>query len=185
MKLVVGLGNPGRRYEHTRHNVGYAVVAELARQAGTTRTRRRFHGEVVEAEVGGVRALLLCPTTYMNRSGQSVAEARDYFKLPLEDMLVICDDLNLPLGKLRFRAGGSSGGHKGLEDIIRHLGSERFARLRIGIGQVPEGWDAADYVLARFAEGEKACIQQSIARAADAVADWACRGIDYCMNRYN
>lgn len=184
MKLVVGLGNPGRRYEHTRHNVGYAVVTELARQAAG-RPRQRFHGEVVEAEFGGVRTLLLCPTTYMNRSGQSVAEACKFFKLPLENVLVICDDLNLPLGKLRFRASGSSGGHKGLEDIIRQLGSENFARLRIGIGQVPEGWDAADYVLARFAESEKECIDEAIARAACAVADWACRGIEYCMNRYN
>ncbi len=185
MKLVVGLGNPGRKYEHTRHNVGYAVVAELARLGSGTHPRQRFRGEVIEADLGGVRALLLCPTTYMNRSGQSVAEARDFYKLPLENMLVICDDLNLPLGKLRFRASGSSGGHKGLEDIIRWLGSEGFARLRIGIGQVPEGWDAADYVLARFAESEKACIEQSIARAAGAVVDWACRGIEYCMNRYN
>lgn len=185
MKLVVGLGNPGRKYEHTRHNVGYAVVAELARRAASCRPRQRFQGEVVEAELGGVRTLLLCPATYMNRSGKSVAEARDFYKLPLEDMLVICDDLNLPLGKLRFRAAGSSGGHKGLDDIIRALGSERFARLRIGIGQVPQGWDAADYVLARFADSEKACIHEAIARAAEAVADWACRGIEYCMNRYN
>jgi len=93
--------------------------------------------------------------------------------------------LNLPLGKLRFRASGSSGGHKGLEDIIRHLRSQEFARLRIGIGQVPEGWDAADYVLARFTEAEKPRIEEAIARAARAVADWACHGTEYCMNRYN
>lgn len=185
MKLVVGLGNPGRKYERTRHNVGYAVLTEVARHAATGRPRQRFHGEVVEADLGGVRTLLLTPTTYMNRSGQSVAEARDFYKLSLDNMLVICDDLNLPLGKLRFRASGSSGGHKGLEDIIRHLGSPEFARLRIGIGQVPEGWDAADYVLARFAEAEKPQIDAAIARAAAAVAEWVCRGIEYCMNRYN
>ncbi len=185
MKLVVGLGNPGRKYEHTRHNVGYAVLGELVRRAASRPARSRFHGEVVEADIGGVRTLLLCPTTYMNQSGHSVAEARQFYKLPLENMLVVCDDLNLPLGKLRFRASGSSGGHKGLEDIIRRLGSERFARLRIGIGQVPEGWDAADYVLARFAEVEKPAIEEAIAQAAGAVADWVCRGIHYCMNRYN
>ena len=107
MKLIVGLGNPERRYQGTRHNVGFMVLAELARQCGTGRPKAKFHGEVVDAVVGGQKALLLSPLTYMNRSGISVHEARDFYKLPLEDLLIICDDLNLPLAKLRFRASGS------------------------------------------------------------------------------
>ena len=150
MKLVVGLGNPGRRYQQTRHNIGWAVLAELARKFAAGPAKRRFQGEVVEADLEGQKALLLTPWTYMNLSGASVLAARDFYKIPNEDMLVVCDDLNLPVAKLRFRAAGSSGGQKGLEDIIRRLGSEEFARLRIGIGSPPEGWDWADYVLGKF-----------------------------------
>ncbi|HID75438.1 MAG TPA: aminoacyl-tRNA hydrolase [Planctomycetaceae bacterium] len=185
MKLVVGLGNPGRKYEGTRHNVGYLVLAELARRFGTSKPRSRFHGHVVEVDLEGVRAVLLSPLTYMNRSGLSAAAARDYYKLANDDLLVICDDLNLPLGKLRVRPKGSSGGQKGLEDIIRHLGAEDFPRLRIGIGSPPQGWDATDYVLGRFSREEKAQIEQAVRRASDAVVAWARHGIQHCMNQYN
>ena len=133
-QLVVGLGNPGERYARTRHNVGFAVLAELARKFATGRAKSKFHGEVVEAELDGQKALLLGPETYMNRSGTSVQAARDFYKLPHEDLLIICDDLNLSLAKLRFRARGSSGGQKGLADVINRLGTEEFSRLRIGIG---------------------------------------------------
>ena len=117
MKLVVGLGNPGRRYQGTRHNVGYAILAELARRHGITPPKAKFHGEAVEADLGGQKTLLLSPITFMNRSGTSVQEAMSFFKLPNQELLVLCDDLNLPVGKLRFRGGGSSGGQKGLDDI--------------------------------------------------------------------
>ena len=145
MKLVVGLGNPGRRYEGTRHNVGYAILAELARRYGLTPPKAKFHGEVVEAELGGQKALLLSPTTFMNRSGTSVQEAMSFYKLPNEEMLVLCDDLNLPVGKLRFRAGGSSGGQKGLDDIIAKTGNggvcaaarrHRRRAGRLGLGRL-------------------------------------------------
>jgi PTH1 family peptidyl-tRNA hydrolase len=185
MKLVVGLGNPGRRYAATRHNIGYAVLAEVGRRYGTGKPKSRFQGEVMEAELGGRRALLLSPTTYMNLSGASVLEARDFYKVQDEDLLVLCDDLNLPLGKLRIRAGGSSGGQKGLEDIIRRLGSEAFPRLRVGIGTPPPGWDAADFVLARFTAEEQPLIDEAVQRAADAVVVWAREGVPACMNRYN
>ena len=155
MKLVVGLGNPGRKYEGTRHNLGFAVLAELAKQLGAGRPKEKFHGELVEAELEGEKLLLLGPLTYMNNSGTSVLAARDYFALANENLLVVCDDLNLPLAKLRFRPGGSAGGHKGLADIIGRLGTEEFPRLRIGIGSPPEHWDATDFVLGRFAEAEK------------------------------
>jgi peptidyl-tRNA hydrolase, PTH1 family len=185
MKLVVGLGNPGRRYEGTRHNIGYAVLAELARKFGVGPPKARFQGAVVEAELGAEKALLLSPTTFMNRSGISVQETMRFYKLAGEDLLVICDDLNLPVGKLRFRPRGSSGGQKGLEDIIGRLATEDFARLRIGVGAAPEGWDWADYVLSKFTPEERPAIELAAGLAADAVAVWAREGIDFCRNQYN
>lgn len=185
MKLVVGLGNPGRKYDGTRHNVGFAVLAELARKWGSGRPKSKFQGEVVEADLDGQRVLLLSPVTYMNRSGSSVRAARDFYHLPDEEVLVICDDLNLPLARLRFRARGSAGGHKGLADIIGKLSTEEFSRLRIGIGVPPEGWDATDFVLGKFTRQEKAEVEESVWRAADAVGAWAREGVQNCMNRYN
>jgi PTH1 family peptidyl-tRNA hydrolase len=185
MKLIVGLGNPGRKYQGTRHNVGFAVLAELARKYARSRPKSKFHGEVVEADLNGQKALLLGPETFMNNSGASVLAARDFYKLPHEDLLIVCDDLNLPLAKLRFRAKGSSGGQKGLADVILRLGTEEFSRLRIGIGAPPGGWEATDYVLGRFSPEEKPEIEEAVLRAAEAVAVWASEGIQRCMNQYN
>ncbi len=185
MKLVVGLGNPGRRYQRTRHNVGYVVLAELARKCGIAAPKARFQGEVVEAELGARKALLLSPTTFMNLSGTSVQEAMSFYKLSAQDLLVICDDLNLPVGKLRFRTKGSSGGQKGLQDIIGKLGTEEFARLRVGIGAAPDNWDWADYVLSKFTSEEVPVIERAAGLATDAVVAWACEDADYCMNHYN
>jgi len=185
MKLIVGLGNPDRRYQGTRHNVGFMVLAELARRHGQGRPKTKFHGEVVEASLAGQAALLLSPLTYMNRSGISVQEAREFYKLTLDDLLVICDDINLPLAKLRMRTGGSAGGQKGLADVIRGLGTEEFCRLRVGIGAPPDEWDAADYVLAKFAQDEIPAIEQAVREAADAAVCWAAHGAGECMNRYN
>jgi PTH1 family peptidyl-tRNA hydrolase len=185
MKLVVGLGNPGRRYEGTRHNVGFAVLGELARRWATRKPRARFHGEIVEADLNGQRVLLLSPLTYMNRSGLSVREAKEFYKLADEEVLVVCDDIHLPLGKLRFRARGSAGGQKGLEDVIQQLGTDAVPRLRIGVGSPPAGWDWADYVLARFHPEEQAEMALAIPLAAEAVVAWTREGIEYCMTRYN
>ena len=185
MKLVVGLGNPGRRYRGTRHNVGFSVLAELAGRFGDGSVKARFHGETVDASFEGHRVMLLSPLTFMNRSGTSVQEAKSFYKIPDEDLLVVCDDLNLPVARIRIRPQGSSGGQKGLEDIVRRLGTEQFARLRIGIGAPPEGWDWADYVLSKFTKEESGEIEEAVSRAADAVVLWACEGIETCMNRYN
>jgi PTH1 family peptidyl-tRNA hydrolase len=185
MKLVVGLGNPGRKYQGTRHNVGFDTVAELARRHGIGAMRSQFEAEVIEADLAGQRALLVQPQMYMNRSGTSVVRARDFFKLADSELLVVCDDFNLPLAKLRVRAKGTAGGQKGLEDIIRCLGTNDFARLRIGIGPVPPRWDPADFVLGRFAAEEQKEIDVGIMRAADAVVHWAMDGVATCMNRYN
>jgi len=185
MKLVVGLGNPGRKYQGTRHNVGFETVAELARRHGIGSVRDQFDAEVLEADLAGQKALLLRPQTYMNRSGASVVRARDFYKLPHEDLLVVCDDFNLPLARLRARPKGSAGGQNGLEDIIRSLGISEFPRLRIGIGPVPARWDPADFVLSKFSRDERKEIEVAIQRAADAVEHWAREGMASCMNRYN
>ena len=185
MKLVVGLGNPGRKYDGTRHNVGFEVLAEVARRYGSGKPKAKFNGEVVEASIAGERLVLLCPTTYMNRSGTSVLAARDFFKFSNDEILVVCDDINLPLAKLRIRAKGSSGGQKGLADIIRRLGGDEVSRLRIGVGAPPEGWDAADFVLGKFTREEQTEVEPAILSAADAVNTWARDGIATCMNQYN
>jgi len=185
MKLVVGLGNPGRRYEGTRHNVGYIVIGELAKKRSASGSKTRFQGETAEADLDGEKALLLTPTTFMNLSGASVLAARDFYKISAEDLLVVCDDLNLPLAKLRVRAAGSAGGQKGLEDIIRRLGTDGFARLRIGIGAPPAGWSWPDFVLSKFTKEEIPAMEQAVARAVEAIEVWAREGIATCMNRYN
>jgi len=185
MKLVVGLGNPGRKYEGTRHNVGFLVIAELARKYGQSKPKQAFQGEILEARLDTEKTLLLCPHTLMNLSGGSVLAARDFYKIPAEDLLVVSDDFNLPLAKLRFRSSGSSGGQKGLEDIIRRLGTDEVPRLRIGIGSPVGGREAADFVLGRFTKAELPDMEEAVWRAADAIVVWAREGLAVCMNRFN
>ena len=185
MKLIVGLGNPGRKYQDTRHNVGYNVLAELARRHGPVSPKKKFHGEAAEISYHGDKVLLLSPTTYMNLSGNSVASAREFYRLPLRDILIISDDLNLPLGRIRFREKGSCGGQKGLRHIIQQLGSDSIPRLRIGIGPVPENWDAADFVLGKFSKEERPRIDEIIVQAADAAECWLRSGPTETMNRFN
>lgn len=185
MKLVVGLGNVGRKYEQTRHNVGFQVLGELARRHGTAGPKNQFQGETVEATLGGHKTLLLAPHTLMNRSGSSVRAACDFFKLPLDDLLVVADDFHLDRGRLRLRSQGSAGGQKGLADIIRALGSDAWARLRVGIGTPPPQWDAADYVLGKMTGNERTEMELACQRAAEAVEVWAREGIQVAMNRYN
>ena len=185
MKLIVGLGTPGRKYENTRHNIGFEVIHELARRFHADPARDRFSGRQSEANFQGERVLLLCPETYMNLSGRSVGEAMSFYKLPLEDLLVVCDDFNLPLGRIRLRPKGSAGGQKGLNDIIKRMGSSEIPRLRLGIGPPPEKWDVADFVLSRFTKSEAETVQDSIRRAADAAEVWQKLGIQESMNQYN
>ncbi len=185
MKLIVGLGNPGRKYVGTRHNIGFVVIDQLAAKHGRGKSKADFQGEVVEAELEGLKTLLLKPQTFMNRSGGSVLAARDFYKLADQDILIVCDDFNLPLGTLRIRPRGSSGGQKGLEDVIRRLGSDEISRLRIGVGEPMAGYEAADYVLGRFKKEELPAMDEAAWRAADAVGVWAREGIEVCMNRYN
>ena len=185
MKLVVGLGNPGRKYTGTRHNVGFEVIGRLALMFGAESPRMKFDAEVAEAQIGGERTLLMLPQTFMNRSGQAVHAALTFYKLTREDLLVICDDFNLPLGRLRLRPSGTSGGQRGLEHISQLLGSNEFSRLRLGIGPVPPQWDAADFVLGKFSVEDAADVEPMLKRSADAVECWVKQGIAAAMNQYN
>jgi len=184
MKLIVGLGNPGRKYEQTRHNVGFVAASKLAALVSAGPSKVRFEGEFAEA-VMGEKLGILWPQTYMNLSGKSVRKACDFYKISPQDVLVVCDDLNLPTGRIRIRASGSAGGQKGLADIIRHLQSDEFARLRIGIDRPPPGWDSADYVLGKLSKDERDKIEASTTAAAKAAIDWASQGVGFAMNRYN
>jgi PTH1 family peptidyl-tRNA hydrolase len=185
MKLVAGLGNPGRRYVDTRHNLGFRVVERLAQRLGAAAARQRFEGELSEANWGGQRVLLLAPQTYMNRSGRSVLAARDFYRIEHHDILVVCDDFQLPVGRLRVRPRGSAGGQKGLDDVIQRLGDQQVPRLRIGIGTPPPDWDVADYVLSKFSKEDLPVVEDAVARAADAALVWVEHGIEACMNTYN
>jgi PTH1 family peptidyl-tRNA hydrolase len=185
LRLIVGLGNPGRRYAGTRHNLGYEVLEELGRRHGIEPTRRKFRGGLGEGMIAGHRVVLLQPKTYMNLSGESVAPAMRFYDLPLTHLLVICDDVHLPPGGIRLRRSGSAGGHNGLISIIQHLGSESFPRLRIGIGEPPPGLDQVRYVLMPFRREEMAEVREAIDLAADAVEAWLGEGIEAAMSRFN
>ncbi len=185
MKLIVGLGNPGRKYEQTRHNVGFMAAAKLAALISASPSKIRFEGEVAEGSTNGEKLVVLCPQTFMNASGKSVRKACEFYKMSPVDLLVICDDLNLPSGRLRIRPGGSAGGQKGLTDIIGQLGTESFARLRIGIDRPPPEWDVSDYVLGKFAKEDQEKIESATTRAAYAAIDWANEGAAFAMNKYN
>lgn len=185
MKLVVGLGNPGPKYAGTRHNVGFDVLDRLAEAAPGSAVWTKFEAELCDITLGTERVLLAAPQTYMNLSGRAVRAVMDFYKIAPPNLLVICDDLNLEPGKLRLRPSGSAGGQKGLQNIIQHLGTQDFARLRIGIGRPPGRMDAAAYVLQRFTEGEREIMDVTVAEAAEGVGLWAREGIQAAMNRLN
>ena len=183
MKLIVGLGNPGPKYAGTRHNVGFDVVDALASRWGIGLTAEKFHGWFVLHRICGERVVLLKPMTYMNRSGRSVGAAGRFYKLELEDLLVISDDMALPLGSLRMRVRGSSGGHKGLQDIADQLGTDEWCRLRLGIGE--QIGESSAYVLSRFMQDEEGVIERVQQRTADAIECWIEHGAELAMTRFN
>ncbi len=183
-KLVVGLGNPGSKYEGTRHNIGFEVIDQLAKGGYGATFTRKFDGLLAETEIEFCRVLLLKPETFMNHSGRSVRQAVQFYKIDLSDLLVVCDDLSLPLGKIRLKRGGSDGGQKGLRDIIAQLGTQDFPRLRIGIGDRGP-IDAADFVLSRFRTTERTVIDETLITACQAVAVWVSQGLEVAMNRFN
>jgi peptidyl-tRNA hydrolase, PTH1 family len=187
MILVVGLGNPGKSYEDTRHNVGFAVVDALARAAGADAWRDKFSGFVARGRLGSTDLALLKPQTFMNLSGQSVQPAAAFFKVPAASVLVVHDELDLPFGELRLKQGGGHAGHNGLRSIIERLGTADFGRLRVGIGRPPPGYrgDVASYVLSRFDAVERAQIDDLYASARAALEAVAAGGLGAAMNRVN
>ena len=183
--LIVGLGNPGRKYEATRHNVGWQVLDEIARRAGVRFDKTEKKALTASAVIEGRRVLLAKPQTFMNLSGEAVRGLVDFYRIDLAKLLVIYDDLDLPLGTLRLREGGSAGGQRGVKNIIQHLGTQDFNRVRFGIGRPPGRMDAAAYVLQAFSGDDAILAREVTDRAADAVSLWLREGIELAMSRYN
>jgi len=184
VKIVIGLGNPGKQYESTRHNVGWMVLDKLADRAGWTgHAKARDAAATVYGRYQDMDLLLAKPTTYMNLSGVAVRKLLAKHRAPLSDLLIVVDDFALPLGKLRMRGEGSAGGHNGLKSIIAELGTQDFARLRVGIGEPQRS--AVDHVLNKFTTAERKTVDEVLAAAADAVEDWARFGVDRAANRWN
>lgn len=183
MKLVAGLGNPGPRYAKTRHNIGFRVIDQLANVNSASGWQLKFESLTADCQIGAEKIMLVKPMTFMNLSGRAVRKAVDFYKLQAADVLVVCDDMDLPLGRLRMRPGGSSGGQKGLKDIIAHLGTEEVPRLRVGIGR--QGFDAVDHVLSEFSPGERETIDHAVIDAARACECWCVQGVQAAMNQFN
>lgn len=184
MKVIVGLGNPGPKYAGTRHNVGFDVLDYLAAAPGVGPFRSKFQALIAEAKEGDEPILLIKPETFMNLSGRAVRQVVDFYKLEPARVLIVSDDFNLPLGKLRVRAKGSHGGQNGLRNIQECLGTDEYPRLRLGVGQPGDG-EAVDFVLSRFKPGERTAVEDAVAKAAEAVMVWVRQGIDACMNKAN
>lgn len=187
MKIIIGLGNPGSKYENTRHNVGFLAVDYLSERLGVhifTKTFSKFNAIITEARINGNKLLLVKPLTYMNLSGEAVKPIIDWYKIDIEDMVVVYDDLDLPLGKLRIREKGSAGGHNGMKSIIQHVGTDHFKRIRIGIDR-PKEESVVDHVLAKFTIDEKMNIDDSINILSEALVDWL-NGVKFIklMNTY-
>jgi PTH1 family peptidyl-tRNA hydrolase len=185
LKLAVGLGNPGARYEGTRHNVGFRVIDLVASKLQISVNRHEHKSLTGRATVGGEQLLLAKPLMYMNNSGEAVRSLLDYYRIDPAQLLVIYDDLDLPLGRLRMRAQGSAGGHNGMKSIIKYLGTDVVARLRIGIGAVPDGMEGVDYVLSRFNDSEQAAMLEAYSGAAAAVLSWAEHGTERTIAMVN
>lgn len=184
--IIVGLGNPGKEYAHTRHNVGFEVTDLLAARWGVSLTKKRARGLLAETEAAGRRVILCQPQTYMNLSGECVSELLHWYRCPADHLLVIYDDIDLPAGKLRVRKNGSAGTHNGMRSIIGCISTQEFPRLRIGTGACPPDWDLKDWVLSRYAPGEEANAMAEAFRAgADCAEDWVANGIEHAMQGYN
>ena len=184
--LLVCLGNPGKEYENTRHNIGFMAADELARREGVKVNKLRYRALTGEVRAGGQRVLVLKPQTYMNLSGEAVKLAGGFYKIPPDHVLVVSDDVALPLGKLRIRAGGSAGGHNGLKNIIAHLGTEQFPRIRVGVGapEHPE-FEMIDWVIWKFSQQERKLADEAVKRAVDAALCVMEQGIQEAQNRFN
>ncbi len=186
MYLIVGLGNPGRRYEATRHNMGFDTIDCLIERYRIAQSGVKFNAMYGKGMIGGQNVILMKPLSYMNLSGSPVREMADYFKVdPESEIIVIYDDIDLDPGQLRIRKQGSAGGHNGIKDIIQKLGTQKFIRIKLGVGARPENWDLADYVLSRFSDSDRKLVDEAVEKAADAVEVILSENVDAAMNEYN
>ena len=185
MKIIAGLGNPGAEYAHTKHNVGFILVDVLAEKLGAASWKEDFFSALTEVRIGGEKVFLVKPLTYMNNSGEALGPMLSYYKLDVDDLVVVHDDMDIPAGMVRIRRKGSSGGHNGIKSIIAHVGSEDFARVRIGIGRPPAGWTVIHHVLAPFSTEDAPKIRAAIDYLLPAVESIVTDGVDFAMNRYN
>ena len=186
MYLIVGLGNPGRQYEATRHNMGFDVIDKLVEEYNVPQSGVKFNAMYGKGRIEGQPVILMKPLSYMNLSGGPVRDMANYFKIdPETEMIVIYDDIDLEPGQLRIRKQGSAGGHNGIKDIIRQLGTEKFLRIKVGVGVKPKGWDLADHVLGRFSTEDRKLVDEAIEKAAKAVDIMISQGVDAAMNEYN
>ena len=186
MYIIAGLGNPGRQYEGTRHNIGWQVIDELAEKYNIRVMENKFKGLIGKGMIGGEKVILVKPLTFMNLSGECIGEAANFFKIDeTAELIVVADDISLDVGQIRMRKKGSAGGHNGLKNIIAHLGHENFMRIRMGIGDKPSGYDLADYVLGHFSQEEEKILDESKKTAVLAIETIISDGIDRAMNLYN
>ena len=185
MKIIAGLGNPGSEYEKTKHNVGFMFVDALADKLGGTDWKDKFDAKIGEARIGTEKVLLVKPQTYMNESGQAVGPLMNFYKLAIEDLIVVHDDMDIPAGTIRIRKKGSAGGHNGIKSVLAHVGDEHFARVRIGIGRPLPGWTVVNHVLAPFATEDVPKIEEAIKYLLPAVECIVTDDVDMAMNQYN
>lgn len=186
MFIIAGLGNPGREYENTRHNIGFRVIDDIAQKYQIPVLEKKHKAVIGKGYIDGQKVILVKPYTYMNLSGESIREVVDYYKVDeTAQLVVISDDISLDVGQLRIRKKGSAGGHNGLKNIILHLGHENFIRIRMGVGEKPQGYDLKDYVMGHFTDQEKKVLAETAEKAADAICMIMQGDVDGAMNRYN
>lgn len=186
MYIIVGLGNPGIKYAGTRHNIGFNAVTRIADDYNISMNIKKYKAVCGTGFIAGNKVLLAMPQTFMNLSGESVRELVDFYKIdPEEELIVIYDDVSMDVGRMRIRAKGSAGGHNGIKSIISHLGSDKFPRIKIGVGAKPEGWDLADHVLGRFSDEDNKTMRDMLGEASAACRDYITDGINEAMNRHN
>ncbi len=185
VKLIIGLGNPGKPYEHTRHNIGFDVIDELANRWNSPLNQTKFNGMYATVHRPEGKVILLKPLTYMNLSGECVRPLMDYFDIEIEDIIVIYDDLDLETGKLRLRSKGSAGGHNGIKSLIQHLGTQEFNRIRVGVNRPPAGMKVADYVLSKFSKEDQPIVKDAIDKSCDAIETALTKPFLEVMNKFN
>ena len=185
MYIIAGLGNPTKTYEGTRHNIGFDMIDAIADKYNIDVTTKKHKALTGKGRIDGVPVILAKPQTYMNLSGESIRDIADFYKIPAENIIIIYDDISLEVGQLRIRKKGSAGGHNGIKNIIAHLGTQEFPRIKVGIGSKPEGWDLADYVLSKYSKSERECLRDAQQDVAGAAALMVHDDVDGAMNQYN